>query len=131
MSIESKVFEKLFTPDKLELASQRIELAKKPISILAEVKKADDTLRKNEAKIESIYLSYKKAYNEFQLALNSALNSVNSSEKDLLAVMDGITALGLDAKEAQKIEGFTAASDLINKIQQMIPSFRNLYVKPE
>jgi len=130
MQTEKLVFEKLFGTNKVELTSQRIELAKKPISILSDVKKVDDTLRKNEAKIEAIYLSYKKAYNEFQLAIDSALNSVNSSEKDLLVVMDGLTALGLDAKEAQKIEGFTAASDLINKIQQMAPNAKNLYPKP-
>lgn len=130
MNIEKKVFGKLFQEEKIELSSQKFEFAKKATAILSEIKKADDSLRKNESKIESIYLSYKKAYGEFQSAIDSAVNSANQSEKDLLAIMDGLTALGLDASDAKKIEGFSDAADLATKIQQIAPNARNLYPKP-
>lgn len=130
MNTDKKVFEKLFSADKTELSSQKYEFAKKATAILAEIKKADDSLRKAEAKIESIYLSYKKAYNDFQLAIDSSVSSANNTEKDLLAIMDGLTSLGLDSKEAQKIDGFSEAADLQTKIKQMAPNARNLYPKP-
>jgi len=131
MSTEKKVFEKLFSSEKVELASQKYEFAKKATSILSDIKKADDTLRKAESKIESIYLTYKKAYNEFQSAVDSSVNSANLAEKDLLAIMDGLTALGLSASDAKNIEGFSAAADLQTKIKQMAPGFKSLYPKPE
>jgi hypothetical protein len=130
MNTDKKVFEKLFSGEKVELASQKYEFAKKATAILSDIKKADDTLRKAEAKIEAIYLTYKKAYTEFLGAIDMAVRASDLSEKDLLAIMDGLTALGLDAKDAQKIEGFTAAADLGTKIKQMAPSARNLYPKP-
>lgn len=131
MNTEKQVFNKLFSEEKVELSSQKYEFAKKATSILSDIKKADDTLRKAESKIESIYLTYKKAYSEFQSAIDIAVKSSDIAEKDLLAIMDGLTALGLDSKEAQKIEGFSAAADLSTRIKQMAPNARKLYVKPE
>jgi len=131
MNTEKKVFEKLFSGEKVELASQKYEFAKKATSILSDIKKADDTLRKAESKIESIYLTYKKAYSEFQVAIDSSVSSANIAEKDLLAIMDGLTALGLSASDAKNIEGFSAAADLQTKIKQMAPGFKSLYPKPE
>ena len=130
MNTSKKVFEKLFSNDKVELASQKYEFAKKPAQVLADMKKVDDNLRKAEAKIESIYLTYKKAYTDFLSAIDLSVKASDSSENELLATMNGLSALGLDSKEAQKIEGFTAAADLITKIKQMAPNAKNLYPKP-
>lgn len=131
MNTQKKVFEKLFSDEKVELSSQKYEFAKKATSILSEIKKADDTLRKAESKIESIYLTYKKAYNEFQSAVDSSVSSANLAEKDLLAIMDGLTALGLNSSDAKNIDGFSEAADLQTKIKQMAPGFKSLYPKPE
>lgn len=131
MNTQKKVFEKLFSNEKVELSSQKYEFAKKATSILSEIKKADDTLRKAESKINSIYLTYKKAYNEFQSAVDSSVNSANLAEKDLLAIMDGLTALGLNSSDAKNIDGFSEAADLQTKIKQMAPGFKSLYPKPE
>lgn len=130
MNTQKKVFEKLFSNEKVELASQKYEFAKKAPQILSEIKKVDDNLKKAEAKIEAIYLSYKKAYGEFQSAIDSSVNSANSAEKDLLAIMNGLSALGVESKEALKIEGFEAAADLQTKIKQLAPSLKSLYPKP-
>lgn len=131
MNTENKVFNKLFSNEKVELSSQKYEFAKKATSILSEIKKADDTLRKAESKIDSIYLTYKKAYSEFQAAIDSSVSSANLAEKDLLAIMDGLTALGLSASDAKKIDGFSEAADLQTRIKQMAPSAKGLYPKPE
>jgi hypothetical protein len=130
MNTENKVFNKLFKSEKVELESQKYEFAKKPAQVLADMKKVDDNLRKAEAKIESIYLTYKKAYTDFLSAIDLSVKASDSSEDELLATMNGLTALGLDSKEAQKIEGFRAAADLITKIKQMAPNAKNLYPKP-
>ena len=138
MSIESKVFEKLFSSDKVELASQKVELeskkyefAKKAPQILVDVKKANDILLKAEQKIESSYLSYKKAYADFQIILKVVQDASEFAEKDLINIMDALQALGMSPSEAQKIDGFGAASDLVTKLNVLVPSFKNLYVKPE
>lgn len=138
MSIESKVFEKLFTADKVELASQKIDLeskkyefAKKAPQILVDVKKANDILLKAEQKIESSYVAYKKAYGDFQIILKVVQDASEFAEKDLINIMDALQALGMSPSEAQKIDGFAAASDLVTKLNVLIPSFKNLYVKPE
>jgi hypothetical protein len=138
MQTERKVFEKLFSPDKVELESQRIELeskkyefAKKAPQILADVKKANDILLKAEQKIESSYLSYKKAYADFQIILKVVQDSSQLAEKDLISIMDALQALGMSPSEAQKIDGFASASDLVTKLNVLVPSFKNLYVKPE
>jgi len=130
MNTEKKVFNKLFKSEKVELESQKYEFAKKPAQVLADMKKVDDNLRKAEAKIDSIYLTYKKAYTDFLSAIDLSVKASDSSENELLATMNGLSALGLDSKEAQKIEGFTAAADLITKIKQMAPNAKNLYPKP-
>jgi hypothetical protein len=128
MNTLQNVYNKL--SDKTELASQKIELAKKAPAILSEIKKIDDNLMKSESKIDSVFLAYKKAYADFQGVLSSAEIAANNSERDLVSIMDAAQELGLNPNEAMKIEGFKQAADLVSKIQTLVPKLKTLYQKP-
>ena len=127
MSNLKSIGNKLF---KTELASQKVELAKKAPAILSEIKKIDDKLIKSESKIDSVFLAYKKAYADFQDVLSSAEDAAYNSERDLVSIMDSAQELGLNPNDAMKIKGFKEASDLVFKIQTLVPKLKNLYQKP-
>jgi hypothetical protein len=132
MNTDKKVFNKLFSAKKVELESQKYEFAlKKAPQILADMKKIDDLLLKSEAKIDSSYLAYKKAYSDFQTSINTIEGSANNAEIELVAIMGTLQSLGMNPNEAQKIDGFKAAADLVTKIQQLAPKLRTLYIKPQ
>ena len=92
MSIESKVFEKLFTADKIELASQKIELG----IIQDAIKNSQDAIK--EFQIASSIISNARSKAEINLkksiALgNSFLSGVNEIKKTAKAF--GIDVLSL------------------------------------
>ena len=128
MSEQKVVFNKLFKKE--QLASQKVELAKKAPAILSEIKKIDDNLMKSESKIDSVFLAYKKAYADFQDVLSSAESAANNSERDLVSIMDAAQELGLNPNDAMKIDGFKEAADLVSKIQTLVPKLKTLYQKP-
>ena len=128
MSEQKVVFNKLFKKE--ELASQKVELAKKAPAILSEIKKIDDNLMKSESKIDSVFLAYKKAYADFQDVLSSAESAANNSERDLVSIMDAAQELGLNPNDAMKIDGFKEAANLVSKIQTLVPKLKTLYQKP-
>jgi hypothetical protein len=130
MSEQKTVFNKLWKSNSTELASHKVELAKKAPAILSEIKKIDDSLMKSESKIDSVFLAYKKAYSDFQDVLSSSENSANSLERDLVGIMDAAQELGLNPNDAMKIDGFKEAADLVTKIQTLVPKLKTLYQKP-
>jgi len=129
MNTDKKVFEKLFSNPKTELASQKYEFAKKPSQILSEIKKIDDLLAKASLKMGAADSSYRKEYATFQGVLDQVLAGANSSEGDLVAIMDAISAIGGDEKSAQGIDGFKPAADLVTRLKDLSVKFRKLYTK--
>jgi polyphosphate kinase 2 (PPK2 family) len=129
MNTQKKVFEKLFSNEKVEMASQKYEFAKKPSQILSEVKKIDDLLAKASLKMGAADKAYRAEYANFQGILDQVASGADSSEKDLLAIMDAITAIGGDSKSAQGIDGFKPAADLVTRLKDLVPKFRKLYTK--
>lgn len=129
MNTENKVFNKLFSEEKVELASQKYEFAKKVPQILSEVQKIDDALAKSSLKMNDISMAYSKAYADFLGQLDNFEKLANTSENDLVSVMDSLQAIGMDPKEAQKITGFTKAADLVTRIKELTKKFRTLYKK--
>jgi polyphosphate kinase 2 (PPK2 family) len=129
MNTDKKVFNKLFSTEKVELASEKFEFAKKPSQVLSEVKKIDDLLAKASLKMNAADIAYRKEYANFQNILDQVNSGADSSEKDLLAIMDAITAIGGDSKSAQTIDGFKPAADLVTRLKDLVPKFRKLYTK--
>ena len=129
MNTDKKVFEKLFSKEKLELQSQKYEFAKKPSQVLTEIKKVDDLLAKASLKMGAADSAYRKEYATFQGILDQVASGANASENDLLAIMDAISAIGGDEKSAQGIDGFKPAADLVTRLKDLAVKFRKLYTK--
>ena len=129
MNTEKQVFNKLFSNEKVELASQKYEFAKKPSQVLTEVKKFEDLLDKASIKMDAIDKSYRKEYANYQSVLDQIGAGANASEKDLLAIMDAITAIGGDSKIAQGIDGFQPAADIVTRLKDLSVKLRKLYTK--
>lgn len=129
MNTQKQVFNKLFSDEKVELASQKYEFAKKPSQVLGEVKKLDDLLAKASLRMSNADKAYRTEYANFQGVLDQVLSGVESSDSDLIAVMDAIQAIGGDVKSAQTIDGFKPAADLIARLTNLVGNFRKLYTK--
>jgi hypothetical protein len=127
MNTDKKVFEKLFSNEKVELASQKYEFAKKAPQILSEATKIENILVKAGLKMNDMKMSYIKTYQELQSAIDQTTKMAEVSEQDLIDIMDSLQAIGMDPKEANNITGFTKAADLVTKIKNTGVSYRKMF----
>jgi len=124
MNTQREVFNKLFKEEKTELATQKVELARKPQSILKDVKKLDSKLKSEEGKIDKIYLNYKNAQKEFVKLMDSINSDLDKYEDDLKDIMDVAQEIGLDGRQ---IDGFTETANLILEITKISNQNKKLY----
>ena len=124
MNTQREVFNKLFKEEKTELATQKVELARKPQSILKDVKKLDSKLKSEEGKIDKIYLNYKNAQKEFVKLMDSINSDLDKYEDDLTDIMDVAQEIGLDGRQ---IDGFTETANLILQISKISNQNKKLY----
>jgi methyl-accepting chemotaxis protein len=124
MNTQKEVFNKLFKDEKTELATQKIELARKPQSILKDVKKLNSKLKSEEGKIDKIYLNYKNAQKEFVKLMDSINSDLDKYEDDLTDIMDVAQEIGLDGRQ---IDGFTETANLILQISKISNQNKKLY----
>jgi peptidoglycan hydrolase CwlO-like protein len=109
---------------KENLSSQKVELARKPQSILNDVKNLDTKLRSEEGKIDKIYLNYKNAQKEFVNLMDDINSQLDKYEDDLREIMNVAQEIGLDARQ---IDGFKEAADLILQITKISNQNKKLY----
>ena len=124
MNTQKEVFNKLFKEEKTELSTQKVELARKPQSILKDVKKLDSKLKSEEGKIDKIYLNYKNAQKEFVKLMDSINSDLDKYEDDLKDIMDVAKEIGLDGRQ---IDGFTETANLILEITKISNQNKKLY----
>ena len=118
---------KLYTKqvaEKQELSSEKVELARKPNSILSEANKLDNKLRGQESKIEKAYLNYKQSQKEWINALSDVESDANKLEDDLVKILDAAQEIGVDGRQ---IDGFADAADLVGTLQNITRDGKNLY----
>ena len=127
MNTEKQVFNKLFSQEKVELASQQYEFAKKAPDILKEIVKNENLVSKYGLKVNDQKMSYIKAYRELQAALDEAEKANAMAENDLAEIKSSLVAIGMDAKEADKITGFKQASDKVVSMKDWIKKSRTMY----
>ena len=124
MKTQREVFNKLFKEEKTELSAQKVELARKPQSILKDVKKLNSKLKSEEGKIDKIYLNYKNAQKEFVKLMDSINSDLDKYEDDLTDIMDVAQEIGLDGRQ---IDGFTETANLILQISKISNQNKKLY----
>jgi SMC interacting uncharacterized protein involved in chromosome segregation len=112
------------TTEKLE----KVELARKPASIESDAKKLDSDITKQKNNIDKVFMSYLKAWNEFQSFLDEAQNKTQRLDRDVSDVMDALQELGVDFT---KIPDLSSASDIVLRAEDDIKGLRKLYSKPQ
>jgi len=108
------------TNEKLE----KVELARKPSSILNDANKLDNKLRGLETKIEKAYLNYKQQQKEWVNALLDIESDADRLEDDLVKILDAAQEIGVDGRQ---IDGFSKAADLVTVIQRVSKDGQSLY----
>jgi len=108
------------TEEKLE----KVELARKPSSILNDANKLDNKLRGLESKIEKAYLNYKQQQKEWVNALLDIESDADRLEDDLVKILDAAQEIGVDGRQ---IDGFSKAADLVTVVQRVSKNGKSLY----
>jgi TolA-binding protein len=124
MKTQREVFNKLFKEEKVELSIEKVELARKPQSILSEANKLDSKLRGMESKIEKAYLNYKQNQKEWVSKLSDIEQDADRLEDDLVKILDAAQEIGVDGRQ---IDGFSKAADLITVLQRIANDGKKLY----
>lgn len=124
MSTQKRVFNKLTEETKVELSVQKVELARKPQSILSEANKLDSKLRNIESKMSKVYLNYKQSQKEWISKLSDIEQDANKLEDDLVKILDAAQEIGVDGRQ---IDGFSKAADLVTMIQRITNDGKKLY----
>ena len=103
---------------------QKIELARKPQSILAEANKLDSKISNAESKLDKIYLNYQQSQKEWINLLQDVEGDLDRLEDDLVKILDKAQEIGVDGRQ---IDGFAKAADTITKLQNIARNSKNLY----
>jgi len=110
--------------DKLE----KVELARKPESILADAKKIDDRVRQEEIKFEKKCLKYLSDWKEWQDFLNSQQHKAEMLIlKDIKEVKAALSDLGI---KPNSIPELNAAEEIAKRFSN-ISGFKSLYKSPQ
>lgn len=128
MSTEKEVFKYLFKEDKVELATQKVELARKAPAVLKDFEKLDAKLKKAEGKISNAFNSYKKAWQDFQDILDDVAGDRSKLENDVAEINQAAMDLGVSF---DSVDGLKKANDSSRMLDGLIPNLRRLYDKPK
>ncbi len=107
-----------------KLSENKVELAKKPSSILNDANKLDNKLKGLESKIEKAYLNYKQIQKEWVNTLSDINSDADKLEDDLVKILDAAQEIGVDGRQ---IDGFSKAADLVTFVQKISTNGKNLY----
>lgn len=121
-----RIFTKLAKEQKKETNEklEKVELARKPSSILNDANKLDNKLRGLESKIEKAYLNYKQNQKEWVNSLSDINSDADKLEDDLVKILDAAQEIGVDGRQ---IDGFSKAADLVSLVQRVSTDGKNLY----
>lgn len=121
----SKLYSK---DDKQELSSQKVELARKAPSVLNDFNKLDDKLRKAESKIDQEFMSYRKAWQNFQSTISEVATDRKRLENDVKDINQAAMDLGVDF---DAIDGLKEAQNMSRKLDGLVKDLPRLYNEPK
>ena len=120
------VNEKLF--GKTELKSEKVELARKAPTVVRDLEKLDNTLRKAESKIDSVFMSYKKAQQDFISLIKDVEMDRKRLEGDIAEINQQAMDLGVDFED---VKGLKEANNLSRKLDGLTTDLPKLYSEPK
>ena len=122
--MSKKVMQKIVSIEKQELSAEKVELARKPQSILSDANKLDSKLRGMQSKIEKAYLNYKQSQKEWVSKLTDIEQDADRLEDDLVKILDAAQEIGVDGRQ---IDGYSKAADLVTMLQRIASDGKKLY----
>lgn len=112
-----------------KFSAHQVELAnRKPQALLKDAEKFNAQIDKQKDKIEKVFLSYRKAYNEWQQFLNEIDEKSTKLYLDINETADKLRDLGVDPKSVSEL---MKANDENARISRDINGLKKLYSKPE
>ena len=111
-----------------ELSTQKVELARKAPSVAKDFEKLDERLRKAESKIDSVFMSYRKAWQDFQAVINDVAQDRKILENDVAEIAQAAMDLGVSFGD---VKGLKEAQDLSRKLDGLVKNLPNLYSEPK
>ena len=125
MNTQKSVLNKISNIQKEELSAEKVELARKPQSILSDLQKLDNKMRSQEDKMSKIFNQYRAANKEFIAFMNDVISQADKFDSDISAVMDAAQEIGIT--DYKSIDGLAEASDLKDRLIDIAKSAKNLY----
>jgi archaellum component FlaC len=112
--------------EKVEL--EKVEFARKAPKVLNDLNKLDDKLRKAESKIDNQFMSYKKAWQNFQGVIKDVANERKRLENDVADINQAAMDLGVDF---DSVDGLKAANNMSRKLDGLVKDLPRLYNEPK
>ena len=109
-----------------ELSTEKVELARKPASILKDSKAIDKRLMKSSATVDRVYLEYVKARQNFMQDLDSYSSDIDRLINDSAEVSKALIDLGLRPNDVPEV---LEANKSNAKLSQIIDDYKKLYPK--
>lgn len=107
---------------------EKVELARNPAVIRKNAESLDSQLTKRKDRLDKVFMSYRKAWNEFQSFLDETENKAQRLDKDADDVIEQLRELGVDFT---KVPELSNALRVVGRITDDVKNLRKLYSKPE
>ena len=107
---------------------EKVEFARKAPTVVRDLEKLDEKLRKSEAKIDSVFMSYKKAQQDFISIIKDVETDRKRLEDDIKEISQAAMDLGVDFNN---VKGLKEAQDLSRKLDGLTSDLPKLYDKPK
>jgi len=107
---------------------EKVEFARKAPTVVRDLEKLDEKLRKSEAKIDSVFMSYKKAQQDFISIIKDVETDRKRLEDDIREISQAAMDLGVDFNN---VKGLKEAQDLSRKLDGLTSDLPKLYDTPK
>jgi DNA-directed RNA polymerase subunit H (RpoH/RPB5) len=122
-----KIITKL-SKNQVELAAERVELAKKPQLIANDAAVIDGKIQKAKKNMDNAYDEYEKSYLSFQNILDKAKSSeVKTIDKEISESEKILKELGI---QPARIPELQKAIDILSDLKSDVSRYKKLYPKP-
>lgn len=125
MNTQKSVLNKISNIKKEELSAEKVELARKPQSILGDLKKLDSKMASEESKMSKVYQNYRQAQKDFVSFMRDAAATAESLDNDISSVMDAAQEIGIT--DYKSIDGLAEAFDLYLRLKDIAKNAQKLY----
>tara|TARA_R100000951_G_scaffold102353_3_gene94419 strand:- start:2972 stop:3370 length:399 start_codon:yes stop_codon:yes gene_type:complete len=113
----------------IEVNLEKVELARKPQSILKDIEKVDSAINKQKSKIDKAYLQYLKVWKEWDSFLQESDDKLTKLRyTDIKEVGKQLEDLGV---KPSSVPDYSKASDIANKALNDIDGLKGMYKRPE